>query len=157
LTTSVLLGVITGAHGIRGEVKVKSFTDDPKSIGNYGPLQMADGRVIEILRLKQARNDLICTLKNVTDRNQAEALRGTELFVLREKLPDDPLLADLVGKPVTHQSSVLGTISGFQNFGAGELLELDTGLLIPLRFLDAATMVADLPDGFLDLPSKVEE
>jgi 16S rRNA processing protein RimM len=147
----VLLGVITGAHGIRGEVKVKSFTADPRNITSYGPLQSASGDVIEILRIKPAKDQFICTLGNVTDRDQAEALHGTELFVTRDQLPKgETLLADLIGKSVTHNSSVLGSIVGFQNFGAGELMELDTGMLVPVSFIVSDAVTVDLPDGFLD-------
>jgi 16S rRNA processing protein RimM len=151
MTRLVLLGVITGAHGIRGEVKVKSFTDDPKAIASYGALQTAAGGVIEIMKIRSAKDDFICTLRNVADRNQAEALRGMELYVSRDQLPKgETLLSDLVGRTVLHGSSVLGAISGFQNFGAGELMELDTGLLIPVRFMTSEAVTVDLPDGFLD-------
>jgi 16S rRNA processing protein RimM len=150
--SNILLGVITGAHGIRGEVKIKAFTEDPKAIAGYGPLQAGDGRVIEITRLKPAKDFLIASLKNVTDRNAAEALRGVELFGARDNMGDDVLLSDLVGKRVSDGSSVLGRISGFQNFGAGELMELDGGVLIPTRFIQSTdeNVVVDLPEGFLD-------
>ena len=150
-TTLILLGRITGAHGIRGEVKIKSFTGDPKAIASYGPLQTASGASVEILRLKPAKDEFICTLNNVNDRNAAENLRGTELFAARQNMPKDTLLSDLIGKQVLHNSCPLGTIKGFQNFGAGELIELDTGLLIPMRFATMGeTVTVDLPDGFLE-------
>ena len=152
----VLVGVIIGAHGIKGEVKIKSFTADPKAFSSYGPLHSSDGRIFEITKAKFAKDDFICTLKNVTDRNQSEALRGTELFVSREKMPKLPVgefyLHDLEGKPVLSAGQVIGMVSGFQNFGAGELLELQSGVLIPLGFVvkvDDAVSV-DLPDGYLD-------
>jgi 16S rRNA processing protein RimM len=148
--SSILLARITGAHGIRGEVKIRSFTDDPKAFATYGPLQTADGTEVNITRLKPAKDEFICTLMTVTDRNAAEALKGIELFVDRTKLPPEPLLADLVGRPVTHKDQPLGTIAGFQNFGAGELMELDNGLLIPARFITSDAVTVDLPDGFLD-------
>ncbi len=146
----ILLGRILGAHGIRGEVKLKSFTADPKAIATYGPLQTASGQTLEITRLKPAAQDFICALKSVTDRTTAEALAGQDLFTDRSHLPAEPLLADLIGKLVTHNSSVLGTIAGFQNFGAGELVELNNGLLIPVRFISTDAVTVDLPDGFLD-------
>jgi 16S rRNA processing protein RimM len=154
--STVLLGMITGAHGIKGEVKVKSFTDDPKAIADYGPLRTGDGRVIEIMRLKPAKDHLIALLKGVADRNSAEALRGVELHGLREEMGGQVLLSDLVGRQVTANSSVLGRISGFQNFGAGELMELDTGLLIPARFIASSQVdvEVDLPDGFVDPAEK---
>ena len=87
----ILVGVIIGAHGIRGEVKLKSFTADPKAISTYGPLVSSKGEVFEISRLKLQVEDFICTLKNVTDRNRAETLKGTELFISRAQLPRDEL------------------------------------------------------------------
>lgn len=154
--TRVLLGVITGAHGIRGEVKIKSFTEDPKAISTYGPLQAGDGRLIEVARIKPAKDFLIASLKGVIDRNAAEALRGVELFGAREKMGEDVLLADLIGRQVVTESSVLGRISGFHDFGAGEIMELENGLLIPVRFIQSTDddVRVNLPDGFLDPPEK---
>jgi len=140
MTDLILVAVITGAHGIKGEVKVKSFTSDPKMFSSYGPLTAKDDRVFEITKAKFAKDDFICTLKNVTDRNQSEALKGTELFVAREKLPKLPegefYLHDLHGKDVVADGKNIGKVSGFQNFGAGELMELETGMLIPVSFAD---------------------
>lgn len=154
----VLLGRIIGAHGIKGEVKIRSFTDDPKAIASYGPLQTTTGVSIEILRLKSANDHFICTLKNVKDRNGAESLKGSDLFVSRDRLPDERILADLVGKIAKYRSTVLGAVVGFQNFGAGDLLELEDGQLIPVRFIAdiAETIAIELPDGFMDHPSPEE-
>jgi 16S rRNA processing protein RimM len=164
MTDPILLGVITGAHGIKGEVKLRSFTADPKGIASYGPLQSKTGEIFEIVRLKPAKDDFICTLKSVTDRNRAEALKGTELFVARNRLPaaaeNEVYHHDLLGKPVyAADGAHLGDVAGIQNFGAGDLLEIkipnraDT-ILIPLTSAFAKVMddriVADLPDGFLD-------
>jgi 16S rRNA processing protein RimM len=149
--TRILIARITGAHGVRGQVKIRSFTDDPKSFAAYGPLTTTAGSKIEITKAAPAKDQFICTLRNITDRNAAEMLRGSDLFIARDQLPAEPVLADLVGRPVAHQSRTLGTIIGFQNFGAGELIELDSGLLIPLRFATPGDPVTvDLPDGFLD-------
>ena len=101
---SVLIGVITGAHGIRGEVKLKSFTAEPASIARYGPLQSSSGKQIEISKLKAAKDGFIASLKSVSDRNEAEALNGVELFVAREKLPKlkthEAYVHDLIGLAV---------------------------------------------------------
>ena len=150
------VGVIMGAHGIRGEVKIKSLTADPKAFTSYGPLSNADGRIFEILKSKPASDHFICTLKGVADRNQAEALKGTELLVSRDKLPKLPegefYLSDLSGKPVEAEGKTLGTVIGFQNYGAGDLMELDGGLLIPVRFIETIVGVVhvNLPEGYLD-------
>jgi 16S rRNA processing protein RimM len=151
--TRILIARILGPHGIKGQVKIKSFTTEPKSITTYGPLHLADGRVIEITKLSPAKDHFICTLKNVTDRNQSETLKG-ELFVDREKLPvtDEIYLADLEGKAVVSADKTVGEVTGFQNFGAGDLMELDNGVLVPVRFVKTVGEVVDveLPDGFLD-------
>ncbi len=152
----VLVGVIIGAHGIKGEVKIKSFTADPKMFSSYGKLVSKAGGTFEIIKAKFAKDEFICTLKNVTDRNQSEALRGTELFVSREHmpklLPGEFYLHDLEGKFVLAAGQTIGVVSGFQNFGAGELLELETGVLIPMQFVvDVGnTVTVNLPDGYLD-------
>jgi 16S rRNA processing protein RimM len=150
------VGVIMGAHGIRGEVKVKSFTADPKSFASYGPLTTSDGRSFEILKSKPASDHFICTLKTVTDRNQAEALKGVELLVTRDKLPKLPdgefYLSDLKDKDLVADGKSLGHIVGFQNYGAGDLMELEDGMLVPVSFISkvAEQVLVDLPDGYLD-------
>jgi 16S rRNA processing protein RimM len=156
VTQLVSVGVILGAHGIRGDVKIKSFTANPPAFASYGPLTASDGRVFEITKSKPATDHFICTLKNVTDRNQAEALKGTELLVAREKLPKLPdgefYLSDLNGKSVEAQSQSLGPVIGFQNYGAGDLMELESGMLIPVRFIKTvdATVHVNLPEGYLE-------
>lgn len=156
MTAPILIGRILGAHGIRGAVKLKSFAAEPAAIARYKPLTTPDGRVIEILRVKPAADAFIADLKDVRDRNQAEALAGTDLYVAREALPataeGEIYLADLVGKPVHAAEKALGTVAGIQNYGAGDLLELDSGELIPVAFVTSAGDVVsvDLPEGFLD-------
>ena len=148
--------VIIGAHGIRGEVKVKSFTAIPSAFASYGPLTASDGHIFEIARSKPASGHFICTLKTVTDRNQAEALKGTELLVARDKLPKlqdgEFYLSDLKDKDLVAEGKSLGPIIGFENYGAGDLMELESGLLIPVSFIRAvnAAVSVELPDGYLD-------
>ena len=161
----VLVGVITGAHGIRGEVKLKSFTVDPKAVATYGPLISATGEIFEITKLKPATSDFIATLKHVTDRNRSEALKGTELFINRSQLPktsdDEIYMYDLIGTSVYGVNHVLlGSVVGFENFGAGDLMDVrvegraDT-VLIPYtkKFITSATtekVCVDLPDDYLN-------
>jgi len=125
----VVLGIITSAHGIRGEVKLKSFTEDPEAIVGYGPLETAAGGTLEISALKPSKNGFIARIKGVTDRNQAEALRGTELRVDRDKLPEPPegefYHADLVGlKAETSSGEPYGNVVAVHDFGAGDLVEI---------------------------------
>jgi 16S rRNA processing protein RimM len=163
----VLVGVIRGAHGIRGEVKLLSFTADPLAIKNYKPLETASGEQLEITKLRPEKDGFIASLKGVVDRNKSETLRGVELFVARDKLPvpdeDEVYLVDLENADVFLVSGEkLGTVIGFENYGAGELMDVDIpdraqSLLIPFTkpFLvsaDASTkrVVVDLPEGYLD-------
>jgi 16S rRNA processing protein RimM len=162
----ILLGRITDAHGIRGSVKLKSFTADPKAIASYGPLQTTDGRVIEIARMKLTNDGFIADLKDIKDRNAAETFKGQDLLIAREKLPvaqdDEIYLVDLVGQEASHDGIMLGKIIGIENFGAGDLLDIETGanetLLVPAIFMKMidGVITLDLPDGFLDLSNKQE-
>ena len=127
----VLLGTVGAPHGIKGEVRVKSFTDDPLSLGDYGKLWTADGRTFKITRLRQQKSVLVVKFKGVNCRDEAEALNGTELFVDRSVLPaeedeDDFYIVDLIGlqtKDPDNQSR--GKILSVQNFGAGDMLEIE--------------------------------
>jgi 16S rRNA processing protein RimM len=162
----ILLGRITDAHGIRGAVKLRSFTTDPKAIASYGELQTADGRTIEIARMKAVPDGFIADLKNIKDRNQAETLKGQDLLVPRERLPapeeSEVYLVDLIGQDAVHLGAKIGTIVGIENFGAGDLLDIDTGakesLLVPSLFMKLldGMVTLELPEGFLDLSNKQE-
>ncbi|MCA3555654.1 ribosome maturation factor RimM [Aestuariivirga sp.] len=161
----VLVGAITAAHGIRGEVKLRSFTADPAAIASYSPLETAAGGKIEIAKLRTRKDGFIASLKGVTDRNAAEALRGTELFVPRGCLPepgDGVYVHDLTGLPVhLADGSLLGEIAGVADYGAGDLIDVkiegrkDTVLIpfAPQYVLEAAEdrIVVDLPKGYLDV------
>ncbi len=161
----VRVGVIVGAHGIRGEVKLRSFTADPAAIATYGPLASAKGEVLTIARIKPQKDGFIAAFKGVSDRNRAEALKGTELFVARSQLPDpdegEVYAHDLIGLAVTLKDGVLlGEIVAMPNYGAGDLLEVraegrkDTVLIpfAPTYVMErtAERVVVDLPEGYLD-------
>ena len=161
----ISVAVITGAHGIRGEVKLKSFTADPQAVASYGPLFSSAGEIFEIIKLKPVTADFIASFKSVTDRNKAESLKGTELFIKRTQLPkpasDEIYMHDLIGTTVYGANDViLGTITGFENFGAGDLMDVqiegrsDT-VLIPYtkNFITSASpekVIVNLPDDYLD-------
>jgi 16S rRNA processing protein RimM len=165
----VLVGAITGAHGIRGEVKLKSFTEDPSAIAAYSPLETAKGARIEIVRVRPQKDGFLAILKGVTDRNAAEALKGTELFVPRARLPepeeDEVYVHDLIGLPVhLNDGSLLGEIVGVADYGAGDLIDVkiegrkDT-VLIPFADqyvleADGEKLVVELPEGFLDMEDR---
>lgn len=126
----ILLGVILGAHGIKGDVKVRSFTDVPSDIASYGPLESEDGADTFSLKIvRETPKGLIAHIDGVDDRTSVEQLRETKLFVARDKLPaatgNSFYHVDLIG--LTAQSptgDVLGTIKDVHNFGAGDILEL---------------------------------
>ena len=126
----VCLGQIGAAHGVRGEVRLRSFTTDPASIADYGPLETEDGRPIEIEKLRPAKDHFVARLAGIRDRDAASALTNVKLYVPRERLPqtDDPeefYHADLVGLAVVDQSGkVFGTVIAVFNFGAGDLIEV---------------------------------
>lgn len=126
----VLLGRITGAHGIRGELLVRSFTADPADIAAYGPLVRRDGgAAIELSIVRVTDKGVIARIKGVADRNAAEALSGIELFVPREALPepaaDEFYHADLIGlAAVSATGDAIGKVVAIHNFGAGDLLEI---------------------------------
>lgn len=132
LENPVLMATIGAAQGLRGEVRVKSFTDDPTALGEYGNLHSADGRVFEVLEIREAKNVVIVRFRGVNDRNAAEALNGLDLFIERDNLPDDDLdedeffYADLEGlEAIDGNGTSYGKVSGVFDFGAGDLLELE--------------------------------
>jgi 16S rRNA processing protein RimM len=160
----VSVGVITGAHGIKGEVKLRSFTAEPAAIASYSPLGTAAGGKIEIAKLRAQKDGFIATLKGVGDRNAAEALRGTELFVPRKHLAEpeegEVYLGDLVGLAVYQGEARLGEVVGVENFGASDLLDVALDgragtVYIPyaesfIAAVEDDRVVVTLPEGFLD-------
>jgi 16S rRNA processing protein RimM len=129
----ILLGRIVAAHGIRGDVLVRTYTDAPEAIGSYGPLTDADGRGSWKLRVvRVTTKGVVARLAGTSDRNGAEALAGTDLYVAREQLPaaEDGAFyhADLVGlAAVAPDGTEIGRIVGVHNFGAGDLIEVALG------------------------------
>ena len=121
---------IGAAHGIRGEVRVKPFGDDPLSFTDYGVLTSKDGTLsFEVEKARVQKTVVITKFRNVRDRNQAEELNGVELFIDRDQLPepeeDEFYYSDLNGLTVFDQNGVdLGKIVAVQDFGAGDLLEI---------------------------------
>lgn len=126
----ILVGEITGAHGIRGDVLVRSYTETPDAVAAYGPLTDASGKKSYSLRIVRVTSKgIVARVAGVEDRNGAEPLRGTKLYIERSKLPatgeTEFYHADLIGlRAVAADGSALGKIVSVQNFGAGDLLEL---------------------------------
>ena len=126
----LLVGVIGAAHGIRGAVRIKSFTGDPKAIASY-PLIRGDkqGGRLKLSLVRPGKGGFIATIDGVTDRNEAETLKGLKLYVRRSDLPEpgeeEFYHHDLIGLIVQDdQGRECGTVKAVENFGAGELLDL---------------------------------
>jgi 16S rRNA processing protein RimM len=162
----VCVGQFAGAHGVRGQVRVRSFTADPASITAYGPVEDEGGTKHFVLKpVGQAKDALVMTVDGVTDRDQAQALAGTRLYIARDKLPeladeDEYYQADLIGcQAVTATGEMLGEVRAVHDFGAGEMLELfkpgAKSLMVP--FTRAAVPVVDIAARRLtvDLPVEI--
>ncbi len=162
----VLLGVIAGAHGLHGQVRVRSFTTEPEDVAAYGPLLDAEGARSFALRITgRSGGALIGSIEGVESRDRAEALKGTELYVARESLPepsrDEFYHADLVGLKVEDENgTALGIVKTVRDHGAGTYIEVAPGEgrethLLP--FTRAGVPVVDLATGRLvvTLPADV--
>jgi len=153
----VLLGAITGAHGLKGEVVLKVFTETPEGVMAYGPLQSEDGTVtVEIESLRPLKDGFGARLKGVRDRNAAEGLKGTGLYVLRAALgeaeeEDEFFHTDLIGLAVEEDGKgLIGTVVAVPDFGAGDLLEIaleGRKKTVLLPFTREAVPVVDVADG----------
>lgn len=125
----VLLGEIGAAQGLKGEVRIRSFTEDEAAIADYRPLEDEHGREVTIEALRVTPKALIARVKGVTTREGAEALTGTKLYVPRSRLPEreeeEWYHSELIGLAVLDRDGgTIGRVVAIQNFGAGDLLEL---------------------------------
>lgn len=162
----ICLGQIGAAHGVRGEVRLRSFTSDPEAIAGYGPLETEDGRVFEIESLRPAKNYFVARLAGIGDRSAAERLANLKLYVPRERLPtleqaDEFYHADLIGLAVVDRAGErLGTVVAIHNFGAGDLIEVrpDAGgdtELVPFDEADVPTIDVAAGRIVVDPPQKL--
>ncbi|MBQ8660505.1 MAG: 16S rRNA processing protein RimM [Alphaproteobacteria bacterium] len=126
----VLIGKIVNAHGIKGDVKVKSFTMNPADVCSYTPLLKSDDSELKI-KLRSAGNSdvIIAHIDGVNDRTTAEGLKGTEIFTLKSSIIDEDsdeiLLSDLIGfKILNNNSKEIGEVVDILNYGAGDILEI---------------------------------
>ncbi len=125
----IKLGVISSAHGVRGQVKIRSFTADPDNLAAYGDLQDKSGKKYNITVLSSNKDVLIAAIKDITDRNEAEKLRSVELYIPRSALPDpeenEYYHEDLIGLEVfTAENLPYGRVISVHNFGAGDIIEV---------------------------------
>jgi 16S rRNA processing protein RimM len=152
MSARVLIAQIGAAHGVRGEVRLRTFTEDPLSVARYGALETEDGRRFEIEAVRPAKDMLVARLKGVSDRAAAEALRNLQLFVARAKLPDPAddefYVADLIGLAAeTPGGAAFGTVKAVHNFGAGDLIEIEPaggGATVMLPFTEVTVPAIDI-------------
>ena len=158
---------IGAAHGVRGELRLWPFTQDPLDAASYGPLETKDGKLrFEVAHVRVSKDHLVARLKGVETREAAEALNGVELYVARDQLPppeeDEFFHADLIGlQAVDHDDGVIGEIVAVHNFGAGDLIELRLaagGITTLLPFSRAVVPVIDLANGrvVIELPNELD-
>lgn len=163
----ICVGAIGGAFGVHGEVRLKSFTTEPEAIAEYAPVFTEDGtREFDVVLTGHVKNGLSARMSGIVTKEDADALKGTNLFVPRNRLPslpdDEFYHADLVGLTVYDTGgALLGEVRSVQNHGASDLLEIDgpelktTALLpftrtaVPTVDLSAGKIIADPPEGLL--------
>ena len=157
---------IGAPHGVRGAVKLWTFTEDPLAVKAYGPLATKDGvRQFEVTSAREAKGHLVATLKGIATREDAERLNGIELYVAREKLPatdeDEYYHADLIGlTAVDAANEPLGRVIAIHNFGAGDIIEIapPSGATMLLPFTNAVVPSVDVAGGrvVIELPDEIE-
>jgi 16S rRNA processing protein RimM len=155
-TTRVCVGQFAGAHGVRGLVKLRSFTEDPEAVASYGPLSDEDGRRrFRVALTGSAKDAFLARVEGVSTREAAEALNGLRLYVERSALPDTEdedefYHADLIGlRAELADGTPFGTVKAIYDFGAGDVLEIRTvaGILDLLPFTQACVPTVDVAGG----------
>ena len=161
----ICLGAVVGVHGIKGEVKVKSFTEVDRDLDKYGPVENKAGdKVFSVKVTGHSKELLRVKIKGVDDRSLAETLVGTEFYVSKSALPepeeDEYYHADLIGLTVREKNSgkEAGTVAGVYNFGAGDILELKlkkSGRLEMIPFTKQYVPVVNVKEGFIIVESAI--
>ena len=161
----VLLGVVTSAHGLRGQFKVKSFTDPPANLVDFGNVSLPSGQLLNLKLVGVHRELLICSAREIKDRTAAEAIQKQELTVLRKALPpikeNEIYQSDYIGFMVIGvDKKPIGLVVAFHNFGAGDLIEVkpkgSMSVFLPFSgFLEQVNisekqLVMNIPNGLLD-------
>jgi 16S rRNA processing protein RimM len=159
----ICVGAIAGAFGVQGELRLKSFCSEPEDIVAYGPLWSADGKTAYKLKLTRAvAQGLAGRIKGVETRDEAEAMKGIELYAEKSRLPrlpdDEFYHADLIGLEVRDTGGkILGQVRAVHNHGAGDIIEVAgpggalllpfTMAVVPTVDLTAGRLIADPPEG----------
>lgn len=168
----ICIGVITGAKGIKGELRIKPLTVKPQDVAAYGPVETEDGSrqlVLSKVTISGKGKGIVARAEGITTRNQAEALKGIRLYVAKATLPpidqDEYYQADLIGLKVTKQDGTeIGAVVALQDFGAGDLLEIrlygrNATVLLPFTVecvphvdVPGGIVSVDPPEGLFDVP-----
>jgi 16S rRNA processing protein RimM len=166
VSAPICVARIGAAHGVRGAVKLWTFTEDPLAVKHYGPLTTKDGtRQFEVTHAREARDHLVATLKGIATREEAERLNGVELYIARDKLPEtdegEYYHADLIGlAAVTAADAPIGRVIAIHNFGAGDIIEIAPphGATLLLPFTNAVVPTVDLAGGrvVIELPPEID-
>lgn len=170
MSKRVLVGVITGCHGVKGLLRIKPFTEHPESITDYGPLSTHDGKESFVFTLSHLhKGQVIVKAEGVTSRTQAEELKGTKLYIDRSELPeteeDEFYHVDLIGLQVrSSDGSFEGTVRHISNYGAGDILDIESDREeYTLLFTSESILDVNLDEGYIEispeflLSSKVEK
>src|SRR3954468_19322783 len=164
MAAPICVARIGAAHGVRGAVKLWTFTEDPLAVKTYGPLTTKDGaRQFEVTHAREAKGHLVATLKGIATREEAERLNGVELYIARDKLPatdeNEYYHADLIGlAAVNAAEEPIGRVTAIHNFGAGDIIEIApasgptmllpfTNAVVPAVDIDGRRVVIELPGG----------
>lgn len=157
LDNPIQMAIIGAPHGVRGEVRVKTFTGDPMALGDYGPLIAGDGRTFTIADIRPAKTVLVVRFREITSREAAEAANGLALYVDRSALPDDLeddefYQADLIGLAARDETGApIGKVVALHDFGAGDIVEVALAGRKPVMvpFTAAAVPTIDVAQGFI--------
>ena len=165
----VLLAIVTGVRGLKGDLRIKSFTAESNSLGAYGPLWDKAGRKkYQVRILGESKGQLIAQINGIKNRTEAEVLKGLELYIPRDALPllgeEEFYYTDLIGlQAVSISGELLGKVSAVENYGAGDIIEITggpyKGLGVPFSMeicpkinLEDGVLFIDPPDGLLERP-----
>lgn len=167
-TDLICVGAIAGAYGVHGEVRLKSFTAEAEAIADYAPLTREDGTgAFDVVLTRAIKNGLAARMSGVTTKEEADALKGVQLYAPRARLPelaeDEFYYTDLIGMEVRDTGgTVLGHVKSVQNNGADDLLEVHgpglratvlvpfTKAVVPTVDMAGGRLIADPPEGLFE-------